>query len=180
VRRKLAHSRHDFLPAAGSLTQLVLDFAPWKTARPISRGARERISRFRRRAARGALRRYAHGRPGAARLWSRSTPLPSGFLDFARHCGFQPRLRAPYRAQITDVSDKRFFGDLDNLLSRTGDRVAKSRGTRREPCRAALSSLLLCGARARLRPPWVPAGNKARISGLGLLDPARTWSRWLS
>jgi hypothetical protein len=83
----------------------------------------------------------------------------------------QLRLPAPYQAQITDVIDNAFSGDLDNLLSRTGDRVAKSRARRASPAAQPLSSLLLCGARARLWPPWVPAGNIARVSGLGLLDP---------
>jgi hypothetical protein len=31
-----------------------------------------------------------------------------GFLDFARHCGFQPRLCAPYRAQTTDEIEQLF------------------------------------------------------------------------
>ena len=39
------------------------------------------------------------------------------------------------------------------LLPRTGDRAAKSGARRCEPRRAALSSLLLCGARAPLAPP---------------------------
>src|SRR5437762_5582850 len=43
----------------------------------LDRGARERVSRLWRRAARGAVRQYAHGCAGAAWLWSGSTPLPS-------------------------------------------------------------------------------------------------------
>ena len=33
-----------------------------------------------------------------------------GFLDFARHCGFRPRLCAPYRAQTTDEVEYPFCG----------------------------------------------------------------------
>jgi hypothetical protein len=66
----------------------------------LDRGARERVSRFRRRAARGALRQYAKTvvleRHGYGRGRHRFHP---GFLDFARHCGFRLRLCAPYRAQ---------------------------------------------------------------------------------
>jgi transposase len=29
-----------------------------------------------------------------------------GFLDFARHCGFRPRLCAPYRAQTKDTVER--------------------------------------------------------------------------
>jgi hypothetical protein len=32
-----------------------------------------------------------------------------GFLDFARHCGFRPRLCAPYRAQTTDEIEQLFL-----------------------------------------------------------------------
>jgi transposase len=97
------------LPAAASLTQLVLDFLPWKTARRY-RGAHENAvldfadmphevlyDNMRM----VVLERHGYGR-GRHRFYA-------GFLDFARHCGFQPRLRAPRRAQITDVIDKRFL-----------------------------------------------------------------------
>src|SRR5215472_4833004 len=54
-----------------------------------------------------------------------------------------------------------------------GDRVAKSRARGGSLAAQPLQSLLLCGPRAHLlRAAPVPAGNKAGIGGLGLLDPA--------
>ena len=47
----------------------------------------------------GAVRQHAHRCPGAARLWSGSTPLPSGFPRLCAALWFRPRLCAPYRAQ---------------------------------------------------------------------------------
>ncbi len=49
----------------------------------------------------GALERHGYGR-GRHRFHP-------GFLDFARHCGFRPRLCAPYRAQTTDEIEQLFF-----------------------------------------------------------------------
>src|ERR1700750_1426653 len=48
-----------------------------RAGRDLDRGARERLCGVWRRAARGAVRQYAHGCAGAAWLWSWSPPLQS-------------------------------------------------------------------------------------------------------
>jgi hypothetical protein len=58
-------------------------------------------------------------------------------------------------------------------LSRTGDRVAKSRARGASPAAEPSSSHLGCGARARLLGTTrIPTGDEARVSRLGLLDPS--------
>jgi transposase len=52
----------------------------------------------------------------------------AGFLDYAKHTGFLPRLCHPYRAQTTDEVEQPFFCALHAILEApTGDRAAKSR-----------------------------------------------------
>ena len=76
-------------------------------------------------------------------------------------------------AQSTDVIDKGFL--RRGLLNCCRAQVTAWRRAGHEVQalpRSPLSSLLLCGARARLRPPCVPACHKTGIGRFGLLDPA--------
>jgi len=109
VRRKLAHSRHGH-SACSSLPHAARPgFSALENSPPISRGHENAVLDFADmphevlydNMRMVGLERHGYGR-GRHRFYA-------GFLDFARHCGFQPRLRAPHRAQITDVIDKRFL-----------------------------------------------------------------------
>ena len=76
-------------------------------------------------------------------------------------------------AQSTDVIDKGFL--RRGLLNCCRAQVTAWRRAGHEVQalpRSPLSSLLLCGARARLWPCWAPTRYKTGVGGFGLLDPA--------
>jgi hypothetical protein len=76
------------------------------------------------------------------------------------------------QVRVSEALKRRRLSISPTFCRGTGDRAAKSRARGASPAAQPLSSFLLCGAHARLWPPWVPVGNKARVSGFGLLDPA--------
>lgn len=73
-----------------------------------------------------------------------------GFLDFARHCGFRPRLCAPYRAQ-TKGKVERFIRYLRESFYVPGYAGSASASRRRCGSRAETSWPWLCGMRCGRR-----------------------------
>jgi transposase len=102
------------------------------------------------------LERHGYGR-GRHRLHP-------GFLDFARHCGFQPRLCAPYRAQ-TKGKVERFIRYLRGELLGSAVQPTGPGGPDRRPRDGQP------GGRA-----WLREVANARIHGTTGAIPPKDWS----
>jgi transposase len=83
-----------------------------------------------------------------------------GFLDFARHCGFRPRLCAPYRAQTTDEVEYTFraavlFSARLRMTSRRRVGLEVKAWPRCLHCRSSVEASAGGRLLPRLVHPWV-------------------------